>query len=88
MRKLPGVILVVLSCLFLVTAANAKELRIEKFDAEIVITPEGLVDVTENIPHGTGQTYLRTILVAIDHAAYHIGQIVDTRRLIGAWPVA
>jgi hypothetical protein len=48
-------------------------------------TTSGLVDLTTKIPHGTGQTYLRTVLVASDHAAYHIGQIVDVRRLIGSW---
>lgn len=49
-------------------------------------TTSGSVDLTDKIPHGTGQTYLRTVLVAADHAAYHVGQIVDVRRLIGAWP--
>ena len=43
-------------------------------------------DLTAKIPHGTGQTYLRTVLVAMDHAAYHVGQIVYTRRLLDAWP--
>ena len=42
-------------------------------------------DLTAKIPRGTGQTYLRTILVAVDHAAYHVGQIVLVRRLLGAW---
>jgi len=42
-------------------------------------------DLTTKIPHGTGQTYLRTILVAVDHASYHIGQIIAVRRLLGAW---
>ena len=42
--------------------------------------------LTEKIPHGTGQTYLRTVLVAVDHAAYHVGQIVAVRRLLGVWP--
>ena len=51
-------------------------------------TTSGSVDLTAKIPHGTGQTYLRTVLVAADHAAYHIGQIVDVRRLLGAWPSA
>lgn len=41
--------------------------------------------LTETIPHGTGQTYLRTVLVAVDHAAYHVGQIVAVRRLLGEW---
>jgi uncharacterized damage-inducible protein DinB len=43
-------------------------------------------DLTAKIPHGTGQTYLRTVLVAVDHSAYHVGQIVVVRRLLGAWP--
>jgi len=46
---------------------------------------EADVDLTEKIPWGTGQTYLRTVLVAVDHMAYHVGQIVLTRRLLGAW---
>ena len=45
----------------------------------------GTVDLTAPIPHGTGQTYLRTVLVAVDHTAYHVGQIMDVRRLLGAW---
>jgi uncharacterized damage-inducible protein DinB len=42
-------------------------------------------DLTQPIPHGSGQTYLRTILVAVDHMSYHVGQIVAVRRLLGAW---
>lgn len=45
-------------------------------------------DLTAKIPHGSGQTYLRTILVAVDHAAYHVGQIIAVRRLLGAWESA
>jgi DinB family protein len=45
-------------------------------------------DLSAKIPHGTGQTYLRTILVAADHAAYHLGELVAVRRLLGAWPPA
>jgi uncharacterized damage-inducible protein DinB len=51
-------------------------------------TVETGVDLTAKIPHGTGQTYLRTVLVAVDHTAYHVGQIVLVRRLLGAWPAA
>ncbi len=43
------------------------------------------MDLTEEIPWGDGQTYLRTVLVAVDHAAYHVGQIVLIRKLLGAW---
>lgn len=44
------------------------------------------LDLTARIPRGTGQTYLRTVLVAVDHMAYHVGQLVAVRRLLGAWP--
>ena len=43
------------------------------------------VDLLATIPHGTGQTYLREILLAADHAAYHIGQIVTVRKQLGIW---
>ncbi|HEY2162655.1 MAG TPA: hypothetical protein VGH04_01635, partial [Gemmatimonadaceae bacterium] len=43
-------------------------------------------DLTSRIPHGTGQTYLRTVLVALDHTSYHVGQIIAVRRLLDAWP--
>lgn len=51
-------------------------------------TTDSEIDLTTKIPRGTGQTYLRTILVAVDHASYHVGQIVSVRRLLGAWPAA
>ena len=44
------------------------------------------VDLFSRIPHGTGQTVLREILLVADHNAYHIGQIVLLRRLLGSWP--
>ncbi len=43
-------------------------------------------DLFAKIPHGSGQTYARELVLVIDHNAYHIGQIVALRRLIGAWP--
>jgi uncharacterized damage-inducible protein DinB len=44
------------------------------------------IDLFAKIPHGSGQTYLREILLVVDHASYHIGQIVLVRRLLGVWP--
>lgn len=44
------------------------------------------VDLEARIPHGSGQTYLREVLLAADHAAYHIGELIVVRRLLGAWP--
>jgi DinB superfamily len=43
-------------------------------------------DLTANVPTGKPhQTYLRAILLLVDHAAYHVGQIVAVRRALGCW---
>jgi uncharacterized damage-inducible protein DinB len=49
-------------------------------------TTDSDVDLTAKIPHGTGQTYLRTVLVAMDHTSYHTAQVICVRRLLHAWP--
>jgi hypothetical protein len=43
-------------------------------------------DLFSPIPHGTGQTILREALLTADHNAYHLAQLVDIRRALGAWP--
>ena len=48
-------------------------------------TLEADVDLTAAIPWGNGQTWLRTVIVATDHAAYHVGQVVLVRKLLRAW---
>jgi hypothetical protein len=42
-------------------------------------------DLFAPIPHGQGQTVLREALLVADHNAYHLGQLVVVRRLLGAW---
>ena len=43
-------------------------------------------DLTTKVPTGKAhQTYLRAILLAADHAAYHVGQLVAVRRALGIW---
>jgi DinB superfamily len=42
-------------------------------------------DLHAKIPHGDGQTVLRQALITADHNAYHVGQLVLLRRLLGAW---
>jgi hypothetical protein len=44
------------------------------------------IDLFATIPHGSGQTYLRELLLAASHNDYHIGQIVVVRRALGIWP--
>jgi len=45
-------------------------------------------DLFAPIPHGEGQTVLREALLVADHNAYHLGQLVMLRRLLGAWSEA
>jgi hypothetical protein len=42
-------------------------------------------DLFTPFPHGQGQTILREALLVADHNAYHLGQLVTVRRLLGAW---
>jgi len=42
-------------------------------------------DLYARIPWGDGQTILREALLVADHNAYHLGQLVDLRRVLGAW---
>jgi uncharacterized damage-inducible protein DinB len=42
-------------------------------------------DLFAEIKHGEGQTILREVLLVADHNAYHVGEVVITRRLLGVW---
>lgn len=42
-------------------------------------------DLQAPIPHGDGQTLFREAMLFVDHNAYHIGQIVQIRRIQGNW---
>jgi len=55
-------------------------------DALMRLAEDPAVDLFATIPHGTGQTYLRELLLVADHNAYHIGALILLRRLLGAWP--
>ena len=43
------------------------------------------VDLLARIPHGEGQTVLREVLLVADHNAYHLGELITVRRLLGTW---
>jgi hypothetical protein len=42
-------------------------------------------DLYARIPWGDGQTVLREALLVADHNAYHLGELMVVRRLLGAW---
>lgn len=43
-------------------------------------------DLMAPLPWGKGQTLLREALLIADHNAYHVGQMVTLRQLLGCWP--
>jgi len=49
------------------------------------LVSDATTDLFARIPHGTGQTVLREALLLADHTAYHVGQLVLLRRLLGAY---
>lgn len=42
-------------------------------------------DLAAQVPNGTGQTFLREILVVADHTAYHVGEFAILRQVMGTW---
>jgi len=64
---------------------SLKEFRADlKAMQELVKNPK--TDLFAKIPWGDGQTILREAMLIADHNAYHLGQVVDLRRLLGVWP--
>jgi len=50
------------------------------------LTVDEKTDLTARVTNGDGQTYLREVLLVADHTAYHVGELIVLRRLLGAWP--
>lgn len=69
-------------------AAWDESVRLYREDREVLkrLAADRSVDLTAKIPHGTGQTYLRELLLVADHTSYHVGELVVLRRLLGIWP--
>ena len=63
-------------------SVNNYEKDLEDFKS---IIEDSKTDLFAKIPHGTGQTIFKEALQIIDHAAYHIGEFVLMRRVIGIW---
>jgi hypothetical protein len=63
---------------------------IQVFKAELTAMQELVADPSADLlaplPHGSGQTLLREALLLADHNAYHLGQMIVLRRLLGCWP--
>ena len=69
--------------------AAAWEKSVKQFGADLKAMQELVedagTDLYARIPWGDGQTILREALLVADHNAYHLGELVMVRRLLGAW---
>ena len=43
------------------------------------------LDITAEIPHAPGYTYLREFFLVADHNAYHVGEFAILRQVMGTW---
>lgn len=67
----------------------AWDASVAAFEADLAqmekLVADPKTDLFARIKHGEGQTILREALMLADHNAYHLGQLVLLRRLLGAW---
>jgi hypothetical protein len=77
-------------------AAPASAAELEKSIQTIAAGVEAMIrlvqdparDLFEPFAHGQGQNLLREAMLVAEHNAYHLGQIVVLRRLLGTWKEA
>jgi len=58
---------------------------LKDLDAVIALVENPDTDLLKIIPHTESHTYLREFLILIEHNAYHIGKIIDIRKVLGDW---
>lgn len=61
-----------------------RELRADREKFEAILSKPG-ADLNRPFLWGDGQTLLREALLIADHNAYHLGELVLLRRLLGCW---
>jgi DinB superfamily len=73
-------------------SATSWSAAIRKFHGDLkamkALLTNSRTDLFAPLAWGDGQTVLREALLVADHNAYHLGQLVDVRRALGAWPGA
>jgi uncharacterized damage-inducible protein DinB len=54
-------------------------------EAMVTLVSDPSTDLFATIPHGSGQTVLREAMLVADHNAYHLGQMVFLKKMLGSW---
>jgi hypothetical protein len=57
----------------------------EGVEAMVQLVQDPARDLFEPFAHGDGQNLLREAMLVAEHNAYHLGEIVVLRRLLGIW---
>lgn len=70
-------------------SAKAWDKTLQSFSQDLAamkkLVSSSKTDLFAPIPHGSGQTILREALLVADHNAYHLGQVLMVRRILGNW---
>lgn len=70
-------------------SAAAWDKSVKQFRADLKNMQDLVADLKTDLyaplPWGEGQTILREALLVADHNAYHLGELLMVRRLLGAW---
>jgi hypothetical protein len=70
-------------------SADAWEKSAKAFGRDLAemkkLVSDSKTNLFERIAHGDGQTILREALLTADHNAYHLGQLILLRKMLGAW---
>ena len=64
---------------------NTIQLLSEGLEAMITLVQDPARDLLEPFAHGDGQHLLREAMLVAEHNAYHLGEVVVLRRLLGIW---
>ena len=70
-------------------SAAAWDKSVKAFDRDLAamrkLVSDPKSDLFTPFAHGAGQTLLREALQVADHNAYHVGELILLRRMLGAW---
>ena len=64
---------------------SVEQIREDRKIFEKLIDSADDSNLVKPFPWGDGQNLLRQALLLADHEAYHVGELVLLRRLLGAW---
>jgi len=64
---------------------SIKSIRADRAAFEKLLKKASDEELVKPFAWGEGQTLLREALLIADHVAYHVGELIVLRRLLGAW---